>query len=138
MPFWGLFVQKVQIFNFWLLKWPPFLKVKVDWGLKMAAISKGQGLIEVIFPDKVPFTPRNVPTKFRWNKQNRFGESAKKWFFQFKIGHHFQESCAIRPKFCTALWDHPRYVPARYYQDLCKTEDVTCRSVGSLYFFVFL
>ena len=32
---------------------------------------------EVKFADKVPLTPCNVPTKFRWNNQNRMGEKCK-------------------------------------------------------------
>ena len=39
---------------------------------------------EVIFPNKAPLTSRNVPSKFHWNKQDRFGEKCKHENFLFK------------------------------------------------------
>ena len=44
------------------LKWPPFPRSRS---------------FEVIFPDKVSLTPSNIPAKFRWNNQNRFGAKCK-------------------------------------------------------------
>ena len=60
---------------------------------KMATISQGQGSFEVIFLDRVLFTPSNVHTTFDWNNQNRVGESAKmqtfysKWLISQGQGH---------------------------------------------------
>ena len=42
----------------------------------------GSRLLEVNFVDKVPLTPSNVPTKFRWNNHNRFGEKCKKSYLR--------------------------------------------------------
>ena len=42
--------------------WPPFPRSRS---------------FEVIFPDKVPLTPSNISTKFRWNNQIRLGKSTK-------------------------------------------------------------
>ena len=46
--------------------------------LKIATTSQGTGRSEVKFVDKVPLTPSNAPTKFRWNNQNKFREKCKK------------------------------------------------------------
>ena len=120
--------------------------------------------------EKVPLAPSNVPTKFRWNNQdrsrekcknvisalkiatntrgwgrlrwnswtlcplplamslpsfvgkteNRLGEKCKNVIFSILKNRYFAESWAIRPKFHTAVWYHPRYVSAKYHWDFCK------------------
>ena len=68
MPLWGLFVQK---------------KCKNA----ICYLQNGRHFprprsFEVIFPDKVPFTPNNAPTECHLDNQNSFGERCKKVFFQ--------------------------------------------------------
>ena len=92
------------------------------FSFKMAAISSMSTSFEVIFPDHVFLIPSNVPTTFRWNDQDRFGEKCKKVIFYMQIGHHFAGSWAVRPILCTAHQDHTRYVSAKYHWDLFKNE----------------
>ena len=49
-------------------------------------------------------------------------------FFLIENSCHFVESTAIPLKFCTALQDHPSYVHAKYYFNLCNIEDARSRT----------
>ena len=72
MPFWGLFVQKkCKNAIFYLQNGRHFPKYIVK--------------DKVIFPDTVPLTPSNVPTMFRWDNRNSFGEKCNMLFFQLKM-----------------------------------------------------
>ena len=55
-------------------------------------------LIEVKFTDKVPLTPGNVPTKFRSNKLNTFGEKCTNIISDPKNGRHFPGSRSFEVK----------------------------------------
>ena len=55
---------------------------------------------EVKFADKVHLNPSNVPTKFHWNNQNKFGENCEKNVISdLKNDHHFprSRSCEVIP-----------------------------------------
>ena len=108
MPFSVYCPPKGAKCNFLPLKWPPFLKVKVIWGH---------------IPRQGALYPNQCPCKFRSNNQSRLGEECKNVISSKQNGHNFIESWAIRPAFCTALRDHPRYVSAKYDWDLCNIED---------------
>ena len=53
---------------------------------------------EVKLVDKVPLTASNVPTKFRWNNQNTFGENYKHVISDLKKGRHFPRARLIEVK----------------------------------------
>ena len=63
----------------------------------------------VILLDKTPLTLSNVPAKFPWDNQNRLGEKYKNTnFYRLKLAAILWNlEHAIKPKFCTALKDHP-------------------------------
>ena len=89
-----------------------FDRVEAVAGSKMCARIFAPCYRDVIFPEKVTLTTSNVPATFHWT---RFEEKWKKWDFSNEYGLHFAGSWEIRPKFCTALQDHPRYVSAKYH-----------------------
>ena len=60
MPFWGLFAKKK-------------CKNAISDPKNGCHFPRSR-LFEIKFVDKVPLTPGNVTTKFRWNNQNRLGE----------------------------------------------------------------
>ena len=63
MPFVAYLSRKSANMHLRPLKWPSFPEEV-----------KG---VEIKFMDKVPLTPSNVPSKFDWNNQNRFGKKCK-------------------------------------------------------------
>ena len=90
---------------------------------KMAVISRSQGHLRSYFRTRclVPLTMSlphlvGITNIYIWREVEKCG------FFSMKDSRHFVKSCVIRPKSCTPIQDHIRYVYAKYHWNLCNNE----------------
>ena len=64
--------------------------------------------------DKVPLILNNVPTKLRWNNQNRVGEKCQNAISDLKNAHHFPRSRSFEVKFADKLTLTPSNFPTKF------------------------
>ena len=86
---------------------------------------------EVKFVDKVPLTPSNVPTTFRGDNQNKFGEKCESVILDSKNGRHSPRSRPFKVKFPDKVPLTPINVPTTFGSDNQNRFGEKCKNVIS-------